>query len=70
MKVYCINCKYFELFGHECNYPDNLIWMEGNVYYHEGDYRQISKPKKINKNLDCNWYKNDGIKTEREIKSE
>jgi len=59
-RVYCINCIHFSFPTEECNHPSNVIYG-----YTEDDWLSPAekyiiehkrKPKKINKNNDCENY--------------
>lgn len=54
---YCLKCKYYTVndSGNEnCNAPENKVVNRN--YYHEWS-AYLSKPNVINRNNDCEWFK-------------
>ena len=62
MKVYCINCKFFDIgminviglrFHEQCDYPGNL--KKVNTWKEEKNVHKRS-PRRINWRNNCKWY--------------
>lgn len=64
-RVFCKDCKYLIKVSDECKYPDNISdkkRISVNWYEKTEWNNYLSKPYKINKNNDCEWYEKKGNK--------